>query len=74
MMIVVIFNSHVFSMLRGNKSCVMAAEQLRASESAVDKVAANIPAKIKPTSTGGNNCCAIVGSASSASNAPISGK
>ncbi|MNC99410.1 hypothetical protein D3C83_176980 [compost metagenome] len=37
-------------------------------------VAANIPARIKPTSTGGNNCSAMVGRASSASKFPSSGR
>ena len=55
-------------------SWVTAAEQLNTNESAVDIVAAKMPAKIKPTSTGGNNCCAMVGSANSASNVATSGK
>ena len=62
------------SILLGMRSWVNAAEELRIKESAVDSVAAKIPAKIKPTSTGGNRVCAIVGNANSASKLPTSGK
>ena len=67
-------SSHVFSMVCGIRSCVSAAEQLSINESAVDMVAANMPASIKPTSAGDNNCIAIVGNASSASKLAASGR
>ena len=60
--IVVAFIKTVLSILCGNKSWVIAAEQPRINESAVDMVAAKIPANIKPTNAGGNRCSAIVGS------------
>src|SRR5690606_22630535 len=69
---VAILSSNVRSIFCGSKSCVSAAEQFKTNESAVDMVAAKMPASTSPTSTGGNNCSAMVGNASSASKAPVS--
>lgn len=50
----------------------MAAEQLKIWESAVDIVAANIPARMSPTISGGSSWSATVGKANSGSNARVS--
>ena len=42
--------------------------------SAVDMVAAKIPASTRPTSTGGSSSTAIIGNASSASKEPLSAR
>ena len=52
----------------------MAAEQLSIKESAVDMVAAKMPASTSPTSSGGSTSMAMLGSASSASKLALSGR
>ena len=72
MTIVVPLMSSVRCIRRGSRSCVIAAEQLSISESAVDMAAAKIPARTSPTRAGFNRSTAMIGNANSASKAGTS--